>query len=346
MSVALLQEVIFGISYKKQVDLVTPLTATDMWSLRQTNSELIQSLPINEDDASDYGKGVYATTVFPSHKQAGGPWNGRLSSEAGAMLACFGMGKRTKTATTATGGFKYTCTQPNFVSDGLDMPSATMAVQIRTGGAAITDKAIIGACLEEWQIQLTKAPGRDSATFTSQWTGTGQDVKPSGIVIPATYAEHSMNAGALTSLSLVGFDYLANKRFSSCNFGLKNNIRPGFFPGSGAQNGYQIEGRKRRGVPQFTLTARVECDSGSSEEDALLAQTEGTGVITLTGAQIASGPETHQFKITFQRLRVKTDKIGDDDGIATYDLEYTVLQHVTNGVVTIESICEQDNILG
>src|ERR1041385_4244593 len=142
MSVALIQEVRFGISFKKQVDLVTALTGSDMWSLRQTNSELIQSLPVNEDDAGDYGKGVYPTQTFPSHKLASGPWNGRVTSEALTQIAAFAFGKCTKTATTATGGFKYTITAPVFATDGLDMPAATMAVQIRTGGSAITDKAI------------------------------------------------------------------------------------------------------------------------------------------------------------------------------------------------------------
>src|SRR5690348_9092187 len=107
MGAALTQEVRTAIGFKQQSDLVTPLVAADMWSLRQTNTDLIQTEPVNENDAADLGKGVYIENLFASYLKGGGPWNGRLTSEAAAMLAGFGLGKVTKTATTATGGFKY-----------------------------------------------------------------------------------------------------------------------------------------------------------------------------------------------------------------------------------------------
>lgn len=347
MSVALLQEVRFAVGFKQQTDLVTPLVAADMVSLRQTNSELIQAQPINEDDAADYGKGVYATQTFPSNWQAGGPWNGRLSSEALAIITAFAIGKVTsKASTTGVGGFLYTFHEPTFATDGIDLPTTTMAVQIRTSTDAITDKAIVGVACEEFGLSFKLGPGRDNAGFTSTWHGTGQNDKPSTITIPAIYDEHAMNAGGITELTLLGFDYLANKRFVNLDFKWKNNIRTsGFFPGSGSQSGYQIEGRMRRGIPTITLTAVVECDSGSSEEDALLAQTTGTGVIHVTGAQVGAGPEFFGWKITFHKMSVKSSPIGDSDGIASYQLEYFLLQDSVNGVLTIEAITDHDNIL-
>jgi len=347
MSVALLQELRFAVGFKQQTDLVTPLVAADMVSLRQTNSELIQAQPINEDDSADYGKGVYATQTFPSHWQAAGPWNGRLSAEALAIITGFALGKYTsKAATTGVGGFLYTYAEPIFSTDGIALPSTTMATQIRTGGSAITDKAIVGVACEEFGLTFRLGPGRDNAGFTSQWTGTGQNVKPSAIVMPTIYDENTMNAGGITELTLLGFDYLANKRFVSMDFKWKNNIRTsGFFPGSGSQGGYQIQGRLRRGVPTITLTAVVECDSGSSEEDALLAQTTGTGVIHVTGAQVGAGPEFFGWKVTFHKLSVKSSPISDSDGIASYQLEYFLLQDSSLGVMTIEAITSLDDIL-
>jgi hypothetical protein len=346
MSVALIQEVRSGIGFKKQADLVTMLSAADIWSLRQTNEDLVQAKPINENDAADLGKGVYITQVFKSNFDSGGPWNGRITSEAAAQLVAFGVGKASKAGTVATGGFKYTSTEPVFQTDGLDMPVTTMVVQIRTSTDAITDKAMVVAC-EEFGFDFSLGPGRDNATFNSSWIGTGKNDKPSSIVIPAIYAEHTLNAGEISTLTLLGFDYIANKRFVSCSFKWKNNIRErsAFFPGSGAQDGYQLRGRMRRGVPTLTLTAVVECDSGSSEEDALLNQDEGTGIIFLEGATIASGPEKHSVKMTFHRLSVNATPIGNSEGIATYQLDYNIMQHVTDGVVTFECICEQDNIL-
>jgi hypothetical protein len=343
MSVALIQEVRFGIGFKKQADLVTALVAADMVSLRHTNEEIIQAQPINEDDAADLGKGVYITNQYPSHIQAGGPFNGRLTSESGAIISAFGIGKATKA--TAGDGFKYTCAAPSLATDGLDLPATTMAVQIRTGGSAITDKALIGVCCEEFGVQLKQGKGRDNATFTSQWIGTGKYANPSAITMPAFYDENSLNAGGVTALTLIGFNYLTNLRFVSVDFGWKNNIRDesGYYPGSGSQDGFQVKGRMRRGVPQITLRVTVECDSGSNEEDLLLAQTEGTGVITVVGAAI--GAAFHTWKITFHRLTVKAAPIGNTDGIASYSLEYSVMEHASNGVLTIEATTGIDDIL-
>lgn len=348
MSVALIQEVRFAIGFKQQTNLATALVAADMVSLRQTNTELIQAQPINEDDSADLGKGIYATTTFPSHWEAAGPWNGYMTAEALAVITGFAVGFLTsKAPTTGVGGILYTYHEPDFPGDGLDLPSTTMAVQIRTGGDAITDKAIIGVACEEMGINFKLGPGRQNATFTSQWTGTGKNAKPSTITIPTIYDENSLNAGGITSLTFIGFDYLANKRFVNFDFKFKNNIREGSskYPGSGSQGGYQISGRLRRGVPTISLTATVECDSGSSEEDALLAQTEGTGVIHVTGALVGAGPEFFGWKITFHRLSIKAVPISESDGIAAYNITYFVLQHSSNGVFTIEAITSLDDIL-
>lgn len=349
MSTALIQEVRTAIGFKQQSALTVPLAAGDMVSLKQTNTELIQAKPINEDDALDLGKGVYTTQTFPSHFEGGGPWNGRQTSEALGILAGFGMGVLTsKTSTVAAGGFVYVFHEPILATAGLNLPLNTMAVQIRTGGASITDKAIVGVACEEWGINYRQGPGRDNATFTSQWLGTGQNVKPSTITIPAAYVEHALNAGGISALTFIGFDYLANKRFVNFDFKWKNQIRDqsSYFPGSGSQGGYQLRGRMRRGAPLLTLTAQVECDSGSSEEDLLLAQTTGTGQITCHGALVAgTGPEFHGIDIVFHKISVKATPIADADGIATYQMEYFILQDPSTGVMTVTVTNELDNIL-
>jgi hypothetical protein len=339
VSVALLQELRFAIGFKKQSDLTTALVAGDMLSLRQTNRDLMQSVPINESDKDDLGKGVYSTTLFKSNLDGRGPWNGRLTSEAAAILASFGIGANSKAV--SGGGFKYTCDAPVFATAGLDLPVTTALVQVRTGGAAISDKALIGMACEDFGFQFSLGPGRDNAQFTSNWIGTGKYAKPSAIVMPDIYDEHSLNAGGITELTLVGFDYLANKRFADVQFSWKNNIRErsAFFPGSGSQNGFQLRGRMRRGSPEIRLSATVECDSGSSEEDALLALTEGTGTITCAGAT------DNSLKLSFPRLRVKASPIGDSDGIAAYKIDYEILEHPTDGVLSIEATCLQDDIL-
>lgn len=340
---ALFQDFRMAIGFKKQSALQTPLVVGDMWSLRFTSQEPPNVEFVNDDDAQDLGKGVYVTQVFPSHINVPGGINGRLTSEWAAMLTCFGFGKTTKTA--AGSGFKYTCVAPNFSTDGLEMPSTGIVAQIPEGGGTVTDKHLVGMACEEFGFQLNSGPGRDNAQFTSTWIGSGKFVSPSTITIPAFATEHPLNAGGIATLTIIGIDYLSNARFISFNFGLKNNIRQGYFPGSGSQNNYQLQGRMRRGTPQITCTARVEAAAGSAEEANLLAQTEGTAVMTLNGAVIGAGPEVHQLKITLHRVTTKAAKIGQEDNIVTYDVDLSPMQHSTNGVVTTEVTCEKDAIL-
>jgi len=341
MSLALTQQTRFAISKKKQVDLVTALTAADMLSLTGTAIDF-HATPVNEDNATDLGKGVYATNVFPVSWDTGGTWNGFLTSEAMAVISAFGVGAVVET-TVATGGFKITMVAPQLETTGLDLPVASVVQTI----GAVVDKLLIGMACEEFGLQLKSGSGRQNAQFTSSWLGTGKNTDPSGITMPAAFSEHGLNAGGITSLTLIGFDYLANHRFSTCDFNWKNNIRDGssYFPGSGSQGGYQLRGRVRRGVPTLTLKATVEADSGSNEEDALLSQTEGTGVITVVGPTFAGGGGAHTYKLTFQRLRVKTSPITDLDGISGFSVDYSILQHPTNGVLTIEATTETTGIL-
>lgn len=340
---ALYQDIRMAIGYKKQAALQTALVAADMWSLRFTSTEVPQVTPVNETDAEDLGKGVYPTQVYPSHWETRYTANGRLTSEWAAMLACFGSGKRVKAA--AGAGFKYTCVAPDLSADGLEMPSTTVAVKIPEGGGNVTDKALIGVVCNEFGFQLNSGPGRDNAQFTSSWIGSGKFASPSTITIPAFATEHSLNSGGIATLTILGVNYLSNARFISFNFGWNNNMRQGFFPGSGNQNGYQLQGRMRRGVPQITASCVVEAAAGAAEEASLLAQTEGAMVMTLNGAVIGSGPETHQLKITLHRVTFQATPLGNADGIVTYEIQMAVLQHASNGVVTIEVTTDKDDIL-
>ena len=110
MSVALKQEERFAIGFKQQTDLVTALTAANMISLRGTQIDF-QAQPINQYDTLDLGKGVYTEQVFPESIRATGTWNGRLTSEAAAIISAFGIGAAAKASVTP--GFSYTMTAPD-----------------------------------------------------------------------------------------------------------------------------------------------------------------------------------------------------------------------------------------
>lgn len=343
--VKLLQTLRMAIGYKQQSALATALVAADMISLRHTSAEAPQVQFLTESDAADFGKGIYPTQNFKKNRDVNFPLAGRLTSEWGAILSTFGLGKTTKTA--AGTGWKYTSTQYNPNTDGLAMPVTTILAQIGSGVGAILDKAIIGCACEEFAISAKSGAGRDNSTFTSTWVGTGRSASPSSIVMPAFATEHALNAGGISALTINGINYLTANRFVTLDFGWKNNLRldSGFHPGSGEQDGFQVRGRMRRGVPAITLKATVEAETGSAEEANLINQVEGTAVITFDGAQIGAGPEKHQFKITCHRVVPITNPIGENEGIATYGVEVQILEHASNGVITIEATCEQNNVL-
>ncbi len=347
MSTALIQEVRTAVSFRKQVDLVTPLSASDMWSLRQTNTDLINASVVNEDDAADLGKGVYITRTFPSHIDSGGNWNGFLTSEAAAMLTCYGIGAATKSVSGT--GFKYAAVAPDFASVPLDLPSASWVVQLQSPGGAVSDKLIFGVICEEFSFEFKEGPGRQNAVFTSNWVGTGGFTRPSGISIPTIYAEHLIGSGAMTAFkadftggSGPDFDYLANARIVSGKFTWKNNFRDSSsrYPASGSQSGYQLRGRMRRGSPTISLTMQVEMDSGTSEEDMLIAQTPA--VITLTAPSTAVD---NSLEIRCFQAVPRATPIADADGIATYNIDWSIQQHPSNGVLEIDAIVTHDNIL-
>lgn len=333
---ALTQDTYLAIGKKKQADLTTALTASDMLTLAGTQIDF-DAAPINEDNTDDLGKGVYATNVYKSHIQSSGTWNARTTAEALAVMSAFAIGAVSKSS--SGDGFKYTMVAPVPGTDGLDLPVTSVA--IKTGG--VHNKLLVGVACEEFSLQIQAGTGRDTCSVSSSWVGTGKFTAPSGISFPAAYSEHSLTAGALETCTLIGVNYLTASRINTINLGFKNNIRPGYKPGSGSQSGYQLQSKMRRGKPVISLTARVECDSGSSEEDILLAGTEGTGVLYLKGAAI--GAAYTGWKITLHRIRLKATPRGDADGIATYDCDYSILEHSTNGVFTIEATILEDNLL-
>lgn len=344
---ALLQELRTAIGFHKQSAVGTALVAADCWSLRTTSRDMPQPVPVNESDREDLGKGVYATQLFKSHWNTAFPMNGRLTSEWASMLACFGLGKTTEGTGTPSTAITYSCTAPDLAADGLDMPLTTIVAAIRQGGSAISDKALLDMACEEFGFQFNSGPGRDNAQFTSTWVGSGKHANPSTITLPALATEHSLNSGGISTLTILTINYLTSKRFVSANFSWKNNIRldSGFYPGSGTQSGFQIRGRMRRGTPEVNFSCVVEAETGTAEESNLLSQTEGTVVLDCDGAQIGVGPATHQLKITLHRVVPRATQIAENDGIATYAIEFEVLQHSSNGVLTIETVCEKEEIL-
>ncbi len=334
-----------AISFHKQTALQTALVAADMWSLRQTNRSVGQPKFVTENDREDLGRGTpFPTQVFKQSASTEYPWEGRLTSQSAAMLGVFGIGLQTKAA--AGTGWKYTCKPSVLLTASPDMPAATVVQAVRPGASDVFDFGMVGMCLEEFTISLQSSPGRDNATFRSQWVGCGKYANPSGIVIPAVVTEHSLNSGSASAITINGVNYITNARFFSFELNYKNNIRldRGYYPGSGSQNGFQLRGRMWRGDPNATLKVRALFENGSTELDDFLAQTEGTGSIIIPGAVIGAGPETHKLEITLHRTVGENINITDQDGLVAIEADIALLEHAANGVLTYEVTTNKDEI--
>lgn len=338
-----IREIKMAIGFHKQTALQTALVAADTWSLRQTNRAVGQPEFVTENDKDDLGKGTpFATQVFKTSQGAVFPWEGRLTSEAAAMLGVFGIGLNAKT--TADIGFKYSCKPSVLLTASPDMPATTIVQAIRQGGSDVFDFGLIGMCCEEFTLSLTSSPGRDNATFRSQWIGCGKYASPSTITIPAVTTEHSLSSGAATVITLNGVNYISNARFLSFEMTYKNNIRldSGYYPGSGSQSGFQLRGRMWRGDPQVTGRYTALFENGSTELDDFLAQTEGTGQITIQGA--AMGTAYHKLDINLHRIVTQNVQIGDQNGLVSITADIAFLEHSSNGVLTWDAQCLKDEI--
>jgi hypothetical protein len=337
-----IRELAMAIGYKKQAALQTALVAADCWRLHQNNRSIGQPNPVTESDKDDVGRGTpFATSLFKSHLDPGIPWEYFLTSENAAMLGVFGIGLTTKAD--AGDGYKYTCEAS--ASFDVDMPATTIVQAMRQGASDIFDFGLIGCCLEEFSISLNSGPGRQNAQMRSSWIGCGKYASPSTIELPAMEAEHSLNAGGLTTCTVLGTNYLSNKGFVSAEFMWKNNIRAdyGYFPGSGTQDGFQLRNRMRRGDPMCSLRLVVEAVDGGGELAAATALTEGTASIVVPGALISTGVY-HKLEISIERGVFRAVQLADNDGIPVYQIDVELLEHSANGLMTYEVTTATDDI--
>lgn len=341
-----IQEIQTAFGFKKQSALQTPLVAADMWTLAQTNREVMLPEPNYEDNKDDMGKGTpFATQLFPLSLKSGGPWAARLSSQNAAMMGVFGIGLTSKVA--AGTGYKYTCAvATTFAALETDLPVTTVVQACRQGANDVFDFALIGMALEEFGIHLKTGIDRNTATLTSTWIGCGKFASPSTIALPAATTEASLNIGGATAITILGTNYVANLRFLEGDFVWKNNIpaERNYVPGAGTQNNFNLMGRMRRGVPSATFRMMVEVVDGSSEWAAFLGQTTGTVVITIDGATIGAGPDKHRLSITLHQVQFKTHRWTEQDGLITADIECNVQLHPANGILTYEATTTQNDI--
>jgi len=335
-----------------QTDLVTANADADLWNLLRTNTALLQTNLATETDALDIGKGdEFPLTVFKTSMGTALEYQKYCTSEYMAWLFAFALGSCTKTA--AGTGFTYASIPQDPTVACIDLPAFTYVEQIRPGASAVVDRAAVGMVVNDFQIAMSSGPGRANCQVTAHYIGTGQLIVPSALTIPLPTQEHLLNASNAATITINGIDYLLGTRagcFTSLQFGWNNNVRAdsGYFPGSGVQNGFALRGRMEFGTREITLSFVARAVAGSQEYNNLLALTEGATTITINGAIIGAGPQTHGMTISCPRTIISANTNGDADGIVTVDCTVQILKP-TDGVTplcTLSATTSVDKIFG
>lgn len=332
-----INELLTGFGFNKQADIVTPSVAASIWRLNNLQRKPWAQQPMNEDDSQEVGKGhEFATALYKSHYDPPAyTLEKYCSAEMLAWALSFGLGKVVKSGTTPN--FTYTITPIAPATDGLELPYFTFVQQMRPGASVIVDQAFIGCAVKAFRLSLKNSPGRASAMVAVDLVTSGKYADPSTITLPAPQAVHEMNAGGLT-LTINGIDYVTAKNFLSLEMGWDNAFRSGFYPGSGSQDGYQIQGRFEVGdrVPSCSFVARFA--NGSTELTKLKALTTGTAVITLTN------DTNNNATITWQKVAFKVAELGETDGIVTVAVTCSPMYDSTNGILSAVVKCAFDGI--
>jgi hypothetical protein len=145
----------------------------------------------------------------------------------------------------------------------------------------------------------------------------------------------------ISALTFNGVNYLSGgsgKQFVSMEASWENNFRPGFFPGSGTQDGYQIQGRLEWGDRVFAVQFVVRVEAGSTEYSNLINLTTGTATFTLTR------DANNSFSILVQKMGFSVAELSNTDGIVTLQITGVQLYDPTNGLVTMTIVTPQTGI--
>jgi hypothetical protein len=324
-----IQNKVLGLGIDSQADIVTP--STNFVRFRQLNAELAPSGFVTENDAGEVGKGNEFISVDGVYPVSFNPL-ARIDKYSSAEFMTYAFAYALGAVTEATGAYTITPIDPCVV--GLELPYFTVVEQQCESGGMALDNAFIGCACEDVTYDFNYGPGRQSGRVTMNWIGSGKMATPSAVVVPAVAAEHYMLTGSMTLL-VNGVNYITQKTILSGQIAWKNNllVGPGFFPGSGMQNGAAIRGRLEIGTRASTFTFTARLLKNSVEYALLIAQTTGTAALTV------QFDATHTMTFTYHSIQYETVVNGEQDGIVSVSVTVATKDDPTLGVLTITSKC-------
>jgi hypothetical protein len=334
-----INELITCWGFGKQADITTANLVATQWRMTNLNSKPWAQNPVSEDDGAETGKGhEFATALFKSHYAPPEHEISKyLSSEFAAWAFSFGLGNVVKSGSTPN--FTYTITPILGATNptDLELPYFSYVQQIRPGGSSVLDQMLVGCAVRTLKLSVSNQPGRASAMLSVGLVTSGKYTEPSAITVPAATVLHEMQAGSMT-LTINGVDYVTSKNFISLEWTWDNNFRSGFYPGSGSQDGFQIQGRMEIGDRAHGFTFLARYANGSTELTKLRALTTGTAVLVLTN------DTNNNLTITEQKMGFRMAEVGESGGIVTVAVTGSPLYDSTNGLVTVVAKAAFDGI--
>jgi hypothetical protein len=318
-----IQGLILGLGKDKQAAVGT--ASTDYIRFKKLDNDITTPKFVTENDAAEIGKGhEFAETVYPVSNDFSTKVEKYGTSEFTAWAWAFGLGDVTESGSSPS---VYTCIPQD--SNTLDLPLFSVVAQLAEGSGQSIDNLYYDCAIEDVEFHFSYGPGRQSTKVMATLQGSGKSLTPSGITIPALTTEHHMKSQSM-ALTVNGVDYVANKNILSGVIGWKNNIMlgPGYFPGSGEQNGAAIRGRMEMGLRGCSFTFKARLDRNSTEYTKLLAQTTGTAVLNV------QFDADNSAQWTFHKISYAAVDNGDEGGIASVSVVVMPQKHPTDGLLT------------
>lgn len=319
------QALIYALGSAKQVDIAT--IASSFNRFRKLNADIHTLTYGTETDEDEIGKGnEFIGQVFPTAYSLS---NGTIDKFGSAEFTIWAWAYALGVVGFASGAYTIT---PIDSANTIELPYLSIVQQLAEGGSSAIDEAFLGCAIEEVTTTFNNVPGRASIKTTCTVLGSGRGALPSGVTVPALLTEHYM-LGSSAAISINGHDYVGDKTIEGGTMSWKNNLVPGYYPGSGIVNGAAVMGRIEIGKrqPTFSFTARLK--NNSPEYAALIAQTTGTAVITFTY------DSTHTVTFTWQRVSYQAVQRGNANGIVTVNVTVAPQFHPTNGILTVTGKC-------
>ena len=274
-----------------------------------------------ETDEDWVGKATeFAFNVYPTAYD----FSSKIEKNASAEFTCWAWAYAMGVAGYSTS--LYTLT-PLVPATTIEMIYFSMAAKLAEGGGEAFDELYYDCAMEDVLTTFEYGPGLKSAKTTCSFHSTGNNLIPSGITYPSSpVVEHYMLSSSM-AITINGIDYVNGtggvgvKCALKGSMGWKNNlILPlRYFPGSGLLNNAAIGGRIFYGKRVPTLDFTVFLEATSTEYAKLVAQTNGSAVITLTY------DATHYVTWTYPSVQFSMVERKAEEGVAAVDVKCAVL---------------------